>query len=220
MVSQRFERRAGWAGILFVVLFASGAVLGAVVGNSGNTRAEVAAAYSDGGDNTIRLLSTLLVALALVPFVRFLVGLGSRVGGRGGEERGLAAVALAGGVLIAGLLALANVLSVAVPASEEFLDDYVVDPGVAQTLEVAGWWMVNATSLAGTVRVGATALAARRTGFAPRWLWSAGVVVAVIGVFGLFTWGLSIILETLWLLVMAVRMMRGVAVERAARGAA
>ena len=208
MTSERFERRAGWAGIVFFVVFAAGAVLGAVVGNSGDTRAEVVAAYGDGGDNLMRELSAFLLTLALIPFVPFVIGLCSRVGGRDGEERGLSIVALVGGVLMAGFLALTNVLSVAVPASEESLNDYVVNADVAQTFEVASWWSLNFISVAGTLLVGATALAARRTGALPRWLAVTGIAVAVIGLAGFFTWGLSILLEILWLLAASIVLAR------------
>jgi hypothetical protein len=208
MTSQRFERRAGWAGIVFVAVFAAGGVLGAIVGGSGDTRAEVVAAYSDSGDNAMLELSTLLMALALVPFVPFLVGLCSRVSGREEEERGLALVALVGGVLMAGFLALTNLLTVAVPAAQELLDDYAVDAGVAQTLEVASWWGLSFTSIAGTLLVGAASLGARRSRAMPRWLTIAGVGVAFLGLFGLLTWGLSIAVEILWMLAASIAMIR------------
>lgn len=216
MTSQRFERRAGWAGIAFFVVFAAGAVLSAIVGGSGNSRAEVVAAYSDSGDNTLLGLSGFLMALALIPFVPFLVGLCSRVSGPEREERGLAIVALVGGVLMAGFLSLGSLLTVAVPASEEFLDEYTVNADVAQTLEVMSWWALNFTSMAGTLLVGAVALAARRIGFLPRWLGIVGIAVAVIGVAGLFTWGLSIGLELLWLLAASIGLVRRPRVVRIA----
>jgi hypothetical protein len=220
----RFERRAGWAGIACIAFFAAGAVLGAISSSSSDDPAAIIARYTDGTKNVEAELSAFLMGFALLFFLPFVAGVRSLLRRGEDEPTGLPSVAFGAGILMASLLALVNVLTVAVPASEEFLDQYTVNPDVAQTFEVAGWWVLNYASLAGTVLVAATSLGARRAGAFPRWLTVAGYAVAVVGLFGLFTWGLSILLQMLWALVVSVVLVRGVTpqelVSRPAVGAA
>jgi hypothetical protein len=220
MATQRFARHAGWAGIVAVIIFAAAGALSAVVGGSGDSRAEIVAAYSNGDDNVMLGVSTFLMGLAVVAFIPFLVGLRSRLAGAGGQTRDLANVALAGGLLMVGFLGLSSLLAVAVPAAKEFFDAYQVNPDVAMTFEAASWWMLHFVSLAGAVLVGASTLAARRSGALPRWLAIAGYPVAVIGLAGLFTSGASIGLQVLWLLATSVCLVReGRAAARVTRPA-
>lgn len=224
MTTVRFERRAGWAGIALVAFFAAGGVLGAISSNSSDDPAAIIAHYTDGTKNVEAGISAFLMGFALLFFLPFLAGVRSLL--RRGEDTptGLSSIAFGAGILMASLLALVNVLTVAVPASEEFFDQYTVNPDVAQTFEAASWWVLSYASLAGAVLVAATSLGARRTGVFPRWLAVAGYAVAVVGLFGLFTWGLSILLQMLWALVVSVALVRGVAtrelVSRPAVGAA
>lgn len=221
MASDRFVRRTGIFGVLFVAFLVAGAVLAASTGSSGDTVEEVTSFYEDDTNDVLYGIAALLIELAVVCLVPFAAGVQALLRRAEGDVGGWATVAFGGGLLMAGLLAVLGTIVVAVPSAEAFLDDYAVNKDVAQSFEVAAWWGSTYASAAASVFIGATAIGALATRALPKWLAVAGLVVAVIGLFGLFLWGAQMILQVLWLLVIAVRMARGAqAVERAPRGAA
>lgn len=220
MATHTFERRTGWCGIAFVVLAATSGALAVSTGGSGDTVQEVTSYYADETKQLLLIVSAVLMELGIVFLLPFVAGVRALLR-RGEETPGPSAVAYAGGIAFAGLLALLSLIVSAVPAAAGFIDDYTVDKTVAQTFEVASWWGLTYVSAAASVFIGAAALGTLRSQVLPGWLAIAGLVTAFLGLLGLFLWGAQFVLQVLWLLVVAVRMARGArVVERAARGAA
>jgi magnesium-transporting ATPase (P-type) len=175
-VRWQWERWAGVAGIAFVVLYVVGFVVG---GEPPDTDDAIVARYADSGERALELTAFFLIAAAALAFVLFVSGARALLARSEGQQRTLAALAYAGGVVCAALVLVGNAVSrtTAVASDDEF---FTLDPDTQRMFESAGFLLFVSAAFAAIVLVAAVSVGALRYGFLPRWLGWAGVVVAVL----------------------------------------
>lgn len=171
-----WERWAGVAGIAFVVLYVVGFAVG---GEPPDTDAAIAARYADSGERALELTAFFLIAAAALAFVLFVSGVRSLLARSEGQQRTLAALAYAGGVVCAALVLVGNAASrtTAFAADDEF---FTLDPDTQRIFESAGFLLFVSAAFAAILLVVAVAVGALRYGVLPRWLGWAGIVVAIL----------------------------------------
>ena len=208
MTGSRAERLATAAGAMFALLLIAGLLMQAVAagGAEEETRAEVIARYSDGGNELWAEVGALLVGLAIAVGLPFFARLRAILRSVEGERAVFATAALAGGVTMAALLAVSTLANVAAFSSYDFYEAYEVDPNVVLLMQSAAFYALGFALVGGGVVVGSTSIVALRTHLLPRWLAIAGLVLGAILVFG--EWALfftfPVPLLALWLLVVSV----------------
>jgi hypothetical protein len=189
-----WERWAGVAGIVFVVLYVVGFVIG---GEPPDTDADLVAHYSDSGERAKEMAAFFLIATAALAFVLFASGLRARLVGTD-VPRTLAAIAWAGGIAYATLALAGNAISraTAAAAGDEL---FTLEPNAQRLFETAGFLLFVSAAFAAMLLVGAVAVGALRYAVLPRWLGWTSVGAAVllptaigfIGFLVLFAWALA-----------------------------
>jgi hypothetical protein len=171
-----WERWAGVAGIGFVALYV---VAFAVGGEPPDTDPAITARYADSGERALELTAFFLIAAAALAFVLFVGGARSLLAGSEGQQRTLAALAYAGGVVSAALILVGNAVSrtTAFAADDEL---FTLDPDTQRMFESAGFLLFVSAAFAAILLVAAVSAGALRYGILPRWLGWAGIVVAVL----------------------------------------
>jgi hypothetical protein len=190
-----WERWAGVAGIVFVVLYVVGFLIG---GEPPDTDAELMARYADSGERAKEMAAFFLIAAAALAFVVFASGLRSRLAGTDAEPRTLSSVAWAGGIAYATLVLVGNAISRATAAAAG--DDlFTLDPDTHRLFETAGFLLFVSAAFAAMLLVAAVAVGVSRYAVFPRWLGWASIATAVllptaigfIGFLILFVWVLA-----------------------------
>ena len=169
---------AGAAGILFVVLFVIGAILGGDPPMYNDPGEDIAAWYVENSDQ--RLVSDFIVGLGFILFYfPFLSGLYSRLRLAEGEPALWSRVALLGGVTfpLAGLAG--GMLEVGLALLEGN-----VSADVASLASAASYHAFMGAAGLAAVLMGGASLAILRTGVFWKWLGWLGVVLAILLVVG------------------------------------
>jgi hypothetical protein len=204
-----WERRAGWGGIAFVVLSVAWAIVvaGADLAGFEASDEEIRESYDpERGDTGWLWLASLFLALAGIGLLWFLGSVRTLL--RRAEPSGrLAAVAFAGGIVLAGLMLVKNAIQLGIAAAVDW-EDVVVEPGALRLIDAMFLGLIMHEGVAGAVLVGATSIVALRTGVLPRWFAWAGVVVAVLAFFSVVIWGLGLIALLAWVAVLSVFILR------------
>jgi len=207
MHAPRWERFAAVCGVLFVVLAIAGAALTeAGLPGSGASDAEVVAYFEDSDTELKRELGSNLVAGGVFFFLIFLGALRSALREAERSRGTFTSIAFAGGVAMAVLMLVTAVLEAGVASADGFFDSYDVDADTAILLGSLTWWLAGFSLLAGGVMVGASSVIALKTGFLPRWLAIAGLVLSAISFFNETAQALIIplLLVFLWVAVVSV----------------
>jgi uncharacterized YccA/Bax inhibitor family protein len=200
----------GYAGLAFVALATVWGVIQVALGPpelGKSTTQEFASFYGDQGNRIALMLAALALALAGFALVWFLGGLRTVLRRAEGDVETLAATAVIGGTLLAGLLFVFNAVQVAVPWALEESDYFRLDPGIAQLLEGMSYLLAIQGALVAAVFVGATAKLFRRGGTVPSWVAWSGIVIAVLNFLLAFPiHGVSLVLVLPWIFLVSVLM--------------
>lgn len=210
MSGSRFERLAAAGGAVSAVLLLAGLLLQAVAvgGAEDESRAEVVARYSDGGNELRAEAGALLVGLAVASLLPFLGSLRATLRPREGERATLPTAAFAGGVVLAVMLMASAASTAAAFSSYDFYEAYQVDPSAVLLMQTVSFSTLGFALVGGGVLVGATSLVALRARLLPRWLAVAGLPLSLLLLVGelalilfvpvplllLWTFGVSVLL--------------------------
>lgn len=203
----RSDRVAASGGAAFALLYAAGFVLhGLASGGDEESRAEVVARYADGGNELRMHVGGLLIGFSVVFLLPFLGRLRAALRESEGPRAVFSTAAVGGGLLLAALAAVSAAVGIAAFSSSDFYDAYRVDPDVVLLMQTLSFAALGYALVGGAILVGATSVVGLRTGFLPRWLAVAGLVLAVVLAFG--EWALFVplplLLLLLWLLIVSV----------------
>ena len=187
-------RLAPGAGLVFATLCAVGLVLQALAfgGAEEESRNEVVARYSDGGNELLVEVGALLIGLGVAFALPFLASLRRVLRSVEGDRSVLSTAAVAGGVVMAVMLCAASVATVAAFSSSDFYDAYQVDPDVVLLMQSVSFSALGYALVGGSVLVAATSIAALGTRVMPRWMAYGGLVLAAACLFG--EWALVLFL--------------------------
>jgi uncharacterized membrane protein YhaH (DUF805 family) len=196
------------AGLVFVVLFVVGLLLGGDTPEYDASDEEWVEWFEDDGNTNLQVVSMFLVVASALALVGFLGVLTRRL--RATNRPELVNVAIGAGLVLAALIVVAGIAINQVSAAITFGgDDYPV-PGadVLRQSEQLGFGVVLlGGGWAAVVVVGATSLAARGTDLLPGWLVTAGYVAAVLLLLSVFF--IPFVLLPLWVLAVSILMLRG-----------
>lgn len=185
MLAPRWERFAAGCGVLFVGLAVAGFVITAAgLPGSGASDAEVVTYYEDGDTELKRELGATLIGFAVFFFLLFLGSLRSAAREAERARGTFTSIAYAGGVTMAALMLVTGALEASIASADGYFENFDVDAGTAIFVQSLTYWLGGFELLAGGVMVGATSIIALKTGFLPRWLAIAGLVLAGIAFFG------------------------------------
>jgi hypothetical protein len=213
------ERWAGISGVVAAAFFVPFVVLSATSAEPADSasRVEWRSYYLNSGNQDKATISLMLLGAAAFFFLPFLAGLRARLRRGEGEGGWLSTAAFAGGIGYLVFLLASAAISAAVLNAANYFDHYRVNPDIGQTLSSVTYSTITYSGVAGGVLVGAASLVALKTRVLPKWLAIVGFVVAFIGFGSVFTYGLSLALEALWLLAVSVIMAAGKPVHEPAR---
>jgi hypothetical protein len=205
------ERWAGISGLAAGAFFIPFVVLSAMTTepSSGASRAEWRSYFLDGGNQDKAMIAAMLLGAAAFFFLPFLAGLRTRLQRAEGESGWLSTTAFAGGIGFIVFLLATAALGSAVLAAANYFDHYRVNVEVGQSLSSVTYMTITYAGVAGGVLVGAASIVALRTRVLPKWLAIIGCVVALIGFVSVMTFGLSVGIEAVWLLVVSTIMATG-----------
>jgi hypothetical protein len=164
------------SGILFVALFVLAVV---VLGSTGDTPEEVRDYYVD-SEGRVFTGFFILVASALA-LLWFVATVRSALTGAEGEPRSLTALGFGAGVAASALIVAGSAAFVA--PVDVAQDGGRLDPGAADALNTAAYFLMTGGVMVASLLVLATSLVALRTGVLARWLAWFGLVVAPITFF-------------------------------------
>jgi len=210
--TRALDRRTGIAGLVFVVLFVVGWMVGGGTPDYDAPDEEWVNWFAD-EDNTLSAVAGMFtLALSAVVFVPFLTGLLRRVRRAVTDAEGLPMIALAAGILFSATTVIAAVAINQVAAAIELGGggggDYPI-PG-ADVLRQAEQLGFNIGLLGGgwaaALCVAAVSWSARGTSSLPAWLSTAGLAVAVVLLFSVFF--LPMALFALWVLAVSIVLVR------------
>jgi hypothetical protein len=140
----------------------------------------------------------------LTAFLVFVTGL-RLILVRAGAPAPLPDLAFVGGLAFA-LIALVGIaVGTAVPATFVFSDTFELDPDTARVvLTIGNIWLLSFAGATGSLLVGATSLASRRTRLLPAWLEWAGLIASPLILLSLPLFGLGAIAVVVWVLALGV----------------
>jgi hypothetical protein len=200
-------QKSGVAGITFAILFVVSIML-IQTPDTDAPASEWTEYFQDDGNRALAIGSAYAMALAALVFLYFSWALTASLRAAEGDGSDWSSLAAASGVgLVTVMLASAAAMAT-VPAGVEFGDVPVPDGEFARQLEQLGFGLLLLCGmlLAG-VFIATVSMAALRTGILPRWLATAGFVVAVlVGFGGVFF--VPMILLVLWMLVISSVLLR------------
>jgi len=219
----RWEQAAAAGGAIFAVFLIAGLAMQSVAvgGVEDESRAEVVARFSDNGNELWVEVGGLLVGFAMFFLLPFLARLRMSLRSAEGANAVFSTAAIAGGVVMATLLAAATAVNVAAFSSYDYYDAYEVPPDAVLLLQSVFFYLQGFALVGGAVLVGATSAVALKARHFPKWLAVAGLALATVCTFG--TWALFVFvplpLLVLWILVVSVllvvRERRALATSRA-----
>jgi hypothetical protein len=170
----RLNRLAPAAGVAYALIGFVGASL-LPIGDvePEDPASQVAARFAeDRGRISAGILLTMLSLFFLMVFVAWLHRWLRDVEGRGGWLATLAAI---GGTLMAGMMLVVVMLSIA----GTVLEGYGDDPVIARTLIVLQWQAVAVVFIPTAVFIGATSMVGLASGEIPKWLTYSGLAIAL-----------------------------------------
>src|ERR687892_338136 len=171
MTDFRWERFGALAGIAYVVLFL---IAIAVSGEgAGDTNAEIAEYYADGGNRNKDIAGYFLLVAAALMFIWFLAYLRVRLLRTEAEPGRLSALAFGSGLASAVLLMAAASVFIAPAAAVDGAEadsGFVLDPNTVQVLGSLGYGLFVASVMVASLLVFATSLLALRLLAFPRWM--------------------------------------------------
>jgi hypothetical protein len=166
----KWERYGALGGLIFVVLLlVSGFIPGSPPAPDDSAR-EIHEYFRD-NDTAIKVASY-LAGLAIFPFLFFLGSLWSRVRTAGDDVRRLATILVGGAVVAVGLASVSTVIT----ATTALRIGELAPDGAKFFFTMAGI-STSMTAFAVAAFVGATSLAALRSGVFPAWIGTAGAVL-------------------------------------------
>ena len=192
--SSRSAQLALLGGAAFAVLLMSGLLMQAVAtgGAEEESRNEVVARYSDGGNELLVEVGALLIGLGVAFALPFLASLHRVLRSIEGDRSVLPTAAVAGGVVMLVMLCAASVATVAAFSSYDFYEAYQVDPDVVLLMQSVSFSALGYALVGGSVFVASTSIAAFETRVMPRWMGVGGLVLAAVCLFG--EWALMLFL--------------------------
>lgn len=208
MSGSRWTRLATIGGAVSAALLLAGLLMQAIAvgGAEEESRDEVVARYSDGGNELWAEVGALAISLAIAALLPFLASLRAILRSVESERALLSTAAVAGGGVMASMLGVSTSSTVAALSSYDFYEAYEVDPNVVLVMQSVSFHALGFALVGGGVLVGSTSIVALRTALLPRWLAIAGLALAAILVFG--EWALffsfPVPLLLLWMLVVSV----------------
>jgi hypothetical protein len=183
-----WERWSPLSGVVYVVLFIT--ALG-VSSGPGDTPAEVARYYADGGNRDREVLVFFLIVAATLAFLWFLGLLRVLFVRAEPEPARWTALGFAAGVTSAACL-LAAAAAFVGPAFAAGEDEFALDPNTWNVLSKIGSALLVGSVMAASLLVLATSIVALRTRVLPRWTALTGFVVAAVMLFTIFLFPLFV----------------------------
>jgi len=200
------SRWAPLSGIAAVVLTAVGVSLMATTAAGGRSDEEIVSSWNDSGDRTKVWIGTALFALAIVSFVWYASGLRERLRQADGER--LAALAFGAALVFAALALMTDVFVLSIAAAIDFGDNFVLDPNTARLVDTFTYLPINAGAMVLSLTVGASSVAARRSGAFPKWVSIPGYVLAPALLLAVPLWSMPLAVFGIWVLATSVVMLR------------
>jgi hypothetical protein len=199
-VHDRWQRWGPLSGVVYVVLFLVGILLGGE--GSGDSPEEHVAYYADAGNRTKDFAIFFVLVAAGLLFLWFLAGLRGILVRAEGEVARWTALAYGAGIASAALFLGAASLFVAPAGSAGDESFRNVNPSAVNILGNAGYALFVCSIIVAALLVLATSIVALRTLVFPRWLSVAGFVVAPLLLLAIFF--VPIFLWLAWILAVSV----------------
>lgn len=200
-------RQIGIVGVVFVVLFVAGFLLGSGTPAYDAPDQEWTEWFDDDGNRTAAIIGGLLAVLASLALIGFSALVATVL--RDLDRRTAAALVLTSGTAAAVLLAVGTLIASSMAAALTFAPDYDEIPS-AELLKAIeqigiGIWLVGGGWTAGLFTAAVSA-GARGTALFAGWLVTAGFVVAALLLLSFFF--LPLLLFPLWMLVVSILLLR------------
>jgi hypothetical protein len=183
-VHDRWQRWGPLSGVVYVVLFLVGILLGGE--GSGDSPEEHVAYYADAGNRAKEFAIFFVLVAAGLAFLWFLAGLRGILVRAEGEVARWTALAYGAGIASTALFLGAVSLFVAPAGSAGEESFREVNPSAANIVGNAGYAMFACSIMVAGMLVLATSIVALRTLVFPRWLSFAGFVVAPLLLLAIF----------------------------------
>jgi len=196
-------RAAGIAGLVFSVLFVGSIALLREQPPQRASAKEIEAWYLGGHVRDLALVGLYLAPFAGIAFLWFIAVIRARVGRH--EDQFLATVFLGSGLLFVALMFTATAAAIAPIATVKFQDAPLPGPdafGLARGLAYAFLYIYAVR--AGAVFIVVTSTIGLRTGTLPRWLALSGYAIALVILFGVSLFRLSVLLFPAWVAAVSI----------------
>ena len=202
-------RLGGIGGILFVVLFLPSYLTPPDAPVPTSRPQDVVGYFADRQDG-ILLFNGLLLIFAAFFFLWFIGALYGLLWSAEGEGGGISGVALGGGLVFLVLMLAGAAVEIVYPATLARFENFAPDAQLGFLSLTLSGWMYRFALMGMSVLIAATSVVVLSTGVMPRWLALAGFVAAVFALLR-FLIPLGGILGLLWVLVVSVLMLAGLA---------
>lgn len=185
------------AGLVFVALVIVAIAVGTAP-EADTSDATILDYYEDSGNQVKQIAAALILTVALTAFLVFVTGLRDLLA-QAGAPAPLPDLAFVGGLAFALIALVGLTIGTAVPATFVFSDTFELDPDTARVvLTIGNIWLLSVAGATGSLLVGATSLASRRTKLLPAWLEWAGLIAAPLMLLSLPLFGLAAIAVAVW----------------------
>jgi hypothetical protein len=198
------SRWAPASGIAAVVLFLTGAGLGAT-GHPSGPDAKVVSWWQDSGNRAQVWIGAGLIALAMIGFIWYAAGL-REVLRR--DQDGLAALAFGPALVFAALALVGDVGQLSIAAAFDFGTDFRLDPNTARLVDTFTYLPIFGGAMVLSLTAGAASVAARRSGLFPRSLCYFGYVVSPTLLLSVALWGIPLALFAVWVVASSIALLR------------
>src|SRR4051794_279840 len=200
------ERWAGLAGILYVVLFIAGVVLGYNgQPDTDSAPAKLVAYYSKASHRDKINWGWLLVIIAVFFLIWFIGGLRQTLN-RLDPAGNLSVVATVGGAVYAALTLAGVSVNAAIKTMSDDTFHHQVYPSLIHAADDTGYVLYATGGVGMAALIIATSVLTSRAALIPRWLGVIGVIVGILAVFSVFFFPQFLVL--IWLLVAGVLLFR------------
>jgi hypothetical protein len=193
----RTPRAGAVAGLAFTVLFVGSVLLLRKQPPQGASAAEIEAWYLRGNVRDLALVGIYLAPFAGIAFLWFIAVIRSRIGER--EDRFFATVFLGSGLVFVAMMFGATAAAIAPVATVRFQRAPVPGPDAFALARALAYSFLYIYAVrAGAVFMIVVSTIGLRTGTLPRWLAVTGYVVALVLLFGVSFFRLSVLLFPAW----------------------
>jgi hypothetical protein len=206
------------AGLIFVGLVILAIAIGTAP-EAETSDATILDYYEDSGNQAKQIAVALFMTIGLTALLCFVTGLRLLLV-EAGAPPPLPDLAFVGGLAFA-LLALVGIaVGTAVPATFVFSDTFELAPDTARiVLTIGNIWLLSFAGATGSLLVGATSLASRRSKLLPAWLEWAGLIASPLILLSLPLFGIAAIAVVVWVLAFSVVLLLRSRRERSGEGA-